>query len=384
MISRYDYPPIAKIWSDNNRYFLWTKIELAFLNAYTNGALDSITIPPPETFYDHWVIKIQEKERKMKHDVAAFVEWMEEDFLFPMIRERARFVHYGLTSSDILDTCFSMQIRESNEIIRKLVQSASGMFGELAYIYRNYEILGRTHGQAAEIMALSEKFYAYTDALEMFEPTANDYYGRIAGSVGDHKYVDRGTEAMTLDTLDLKCCSAKDGQIIHRAIYASYMNEWATLASVIEKIATDIRLLAQSEIGEILEGFSKGQVGSSSMPHKRNPILCENLCGLARVIRGYQVTTMQDIALWNERDISHSSAERIIFPDAAVIMGFMLKRLADIVEFLVIDTGRMSDNIKRFGSGIDSQQQMLDLIKAGSTRKEAHALLRAQTGRGGK
>ena len=375
MLERYDYPPIAKIWSDNNRYLLWTKIELAFLEAFTSGD-NTISIPCPDIFYSAWIKKIQEKERVTKHDVAAFVEWMEEDFLFPLIRERSRFVHYGLTSSDILDTCFSMQIRESNEIIRKLVQDASNMFGELALKYRTYNILGRTHGQAAEVIKLSEKFYSYTKALSAFSSFANTYYGRLAGSVGSYQYISTQIEAQVLNFLELKPCPTNDGQIINRSVYARYMNEWAVLGSIIEKIALDIRILAQTEIGEILEGFSKDQVGSSSMSHKRNPILCENLCGLARVIRGYQATAMQNVALFNERDISHSSAERIIFPDAAILLGFMLKRLIGIIESLVVDTDRMKDNIERFGKGTSAQKEMLSLIDGGMTRKEAHALLR--------
>ena len=379
MISRYNHPEIARIWSDNNRYLLWTQIELAFLSVFKD-----IRITTPEIFYDEWVQEIQEIERVTKHDVGAFVQWLEERFLYPILGEESRWVHYGLTSSDILDTCFSMQIRETNLVLVRLAEEASDMFTDLAVHHSDYDILGRTHGQAAETIALSQKLYSYSDALYLFKPAIRDYDGRIAGSVGDYKYIEQTLEQQALRRLGLKPSCVKDGQIIHRGYYAHFMNEWALLASAIEKIATDIRLLAQSEIGEILEGFSKGQVGSSSMPHKRNPILCENLCGLARVIRGYQMTAMQNIALWNERDISNSSVERIIFPDAAVILGFMLKRLKDVVEFLVIDTERMSENIQKFGSGIDSQQQMLDLIKAGSTRKEAHELLRAQNERGGK
>jgi adenylosuccinate lyase len=218
----------------------------------------------------------------------------------------------------------------------------------------------------------------------MFAPLVNEaYYGRLRGSVGDQKYFDKAIELQALEKLGLEPCPVNDGQIMHRALFSRYMNTWATLGSTIGKIATDIRLLAQTEIGELQEGFSKNQIGSSSMPHKHNPIFAENLCGLARVIRGYQTAAMQNIELWNERDISHSSSERIIFPDAVTTLGFMLHRLKDVLFSMRVNTDRMAENIEKYGVGMESQKKMLKLINQGSTRKEAHALMRAEirTGR---
>lgn len=375
MLERYDCGEISRIWSDNNRYLLWTTIELAFLKSYKG-----ITVSPPDIFLDEWIQKIQENESVSKHDVGAFVEWMEKDFLYPLIGAESRWVHYGLTSSDILDTCFSLQIQAANTVIYDLTTIVSLAFYNLAAENNSVDILGRTHGQAAEAMKLSNKFFAYSDALDFFHPSPNGYYGRLAGSVGDYKYFDKKIEEETLYRLGLQLCPVKDGQIIHRAVYAEYMNEWALLASVVEKIATDIRLLSQTEIGEVYEGFSGGQMGSSSMPHKkRNPIGSENLCGLARVIRGYQATSMQNIALWNERDISNSSVERVIFPDATVLLGFMLKRLTTLAKDLVIDQNRMEYNITQQGSSILSQKEMLGYITEGMSRDKAHDLMRDQT-----
>lgn len=379
MIPRYDYHPISAIWSDNNRYLLWTNIELAFLEAFRG-----VRVEPLDVFYDGWVKKIQGKEQTLKHDVAAFVEWLEHEYLYAKIKTESRFVHYGLTSSDILDTAFSLQIRDSNAHIVKLVDDVSTILGDLALRYRDITIIGRTHGQAAETIHLSDKFSAYRSALEMFAPLVNEaYYGRLRGSVGDQKYFDKAIELQALEKLGLEPCPVNDGQIMHRALFSRYMNTWATLGSTIGKIATDIRLLAQTEIGELQEGFSKNQIGSSSMPHKHNPIFAENLCGLARVIRGYQTAAMQNIELWNERDISHSSSERIIFPDAVTTLGFMLHRLKDVLFSMRVNTDRMAENIEKYGVGMESQKKMLKLINQGSTRKEAHALMRAEirTGR---
>lgn len=378
MISRYNFKPIAEIWSDADRYKIWLQIELAFFNQLRGHSLEA-----PSHFLDDWITKIQERENVSKHDVAAFVEWMEEDYLFPIVKEEARYVHYGLTSSDILDTAFVIQIRKSNKIIDMLVSNIDALLHDLRADYKDVAILGRTHGQAAELLSLAEKFHAWQKALVYNCPDEDEriYRGRLAGSVGDHKYFDSEIEWKVLSSLGLEPANLIDGQIIHRSVFADYMNEWAMLASVVEKIATDIRLLAQSEIAEIREGFSKGQMGSSSMPHKENPILSENLCGLARTIRGYQTTAMQNIALWNERDISHSSAERMIFPDATTLLGFMLYRLQGLLSCLAIDTERMGENIERFGTGIDSQEIMLTLIDVGRTRKEAHAFLRMQSGK---
>jgi adenylosuccinate lyase len=232
-------------------------------------------------------------------------------------------------------------------------------------------MLGRTHGQAAEKISLSNKFASYKAILSYLAPKER-YFGRLAGSVGDYKYFSREVEERALTELGLEVCPFNDGQVINRAVYARYMNNWATLASAIGKIATDIRLLAQSDVGEMQESFSHDQIGSSSMPQKQNPILCENLCGLARVIRGYQTTTMQDIELWNERDISHSSAERMVFPDASVLLGFMLTRMADVLEKLYVNKDRMNINLGLFEEKISAQEKMLGLIKNGSSRKDAH------------
>lgn len=370
MISRYSCPEIEQIWSEQNKYYLWMRIELSFLTH-----LKGIRFSVPPAFQQKWIDDIQEREKRTKHDVAAFVEWLEE-YLEP-ITGLSRFVHYGLTSSDILDTAFSMQIMETNRELNTLRHEVMTILDSWVHEYTEVYMVGRTHGQAAEILGLSQKFNCWVESLAYCSPTVI-YYGRLSGSVGDHKYFNSSIEAGTLHDLDLDPCPWIDGQIIHRAIYADHMNYWATFASVIAKIATDIRLLAHDGVEEVHEGFAPGQMGSSSMPHKRNPILSENLCGLARVIRGHQVTAMQNIELWNERDISHSSAERIIFPETAILLGFMLNRLKSLLENLYIDKEKMGINVQRNYYDMGSQRRMLEHIDQGLSRKEAHERVKEQ------
>jgi len=359
MIDRYIHKKIHSLWQDENKYSLWTKIELTFLKH-----LKGISFPIPASFSSEWIRRISEIEEVTRHDVAAFVQWLEE-------YTDCRFVHYGLTSSDIVDTAFSMMIRDSEKIISDLCTELIDTLNQLIERVNDTTILGRTHGQVAEVMPLKNKFISYRNIISHLSPKSR-YYGRLAGSVGDYKYFDKSIEHKTLSDLELEVCPVNDGQIIHRAVYAEYLNKWALLASSIAKIATDIRLMSQSGIEEIREGFFKHQMGSSSMPQKRNPILCENLCGLARLIRGYQTTVMQDIELWNERDISHSSAERVCFPDASIILGFMVSRINTVLKNLEINKESMSVNLERYWSDVDSQRQMLKLIDDGVSRVEAH------------
>ena len=364
MIERYSCPEISDIWTDNNKFLLWTTIELAFLKRLKG---EEPTFKPT-VFPDEWVQEIHDIELKTRHDTAAFVEWLEK-------KTHNRFVHFGLTSSDVIDTAFSLQIQQTNEALITLLGQACKPLLDLAHKYAQTQITGRTHGQAAEPLSLYNKFLAYHDALQFHRPLG-PYYGKLSGSVGDYKYFTREVEKDTLEDLGLRHCPAQDGQVIHRTVYAQHMNSWALLASTVAKIATDIRLLAQTEIGEVQEGFNKGQVGSSSMPQKHNPILAENLCGLARVVRGYQTTAMQNIELWNERDISHSSAERIIYPDASTALGFMLKRLAGLLTTLQVNKDRIKHNLDKQAQAMSSQAEMLQLIESGCSRSEAHAKMR--------
>jgi adenylosuccinate lyase len=376
MIDRYSHSEIQKIWSDLYKYQLWANIEIRYLNVlrrdvlHSLGCLSNITI----TFKKYKEIK--NIELVTKHDVAALVKWLEKK-LFENLKTRkiSRFVHYGLTSSDIVDSAFSCQILETNRIISRDAQNLINALRSLSRKYENLKILGRTHGQAAEEYEFPNKILRMAAAIENFIPKIEGA-GKISGSLGNYRHVAQGIEARTLMPFNLsEGTHYKEGQIIHRAYYAKVMTQWCLLACVLEKIAFDFWLLAQTGIEEIGEGFDKGQVGSSSMPHKRNPIGLENIRGLVRVIRGYTLTALENVALANERDISHSSAERIIFPDAAVLLGYLINRLIKIVEELYVNKKQIDINLEKVRNKINSQERMLNLIDKGISRIKATELI---------
>lgn len=370
MIERYDCPEIRYIWSDENRFKIWEHLEIKFLENFTNIKINKEDYPEID------ISSINEIEKRTKHDVAAFVEWLEKT-MYAVVGKESRFIHYGLTSSDIVDTSFSIMLQLTNSKIADFLYQLRLSIEK--HKNTNIEILARTHGQAAEKIFLSQKFQSYSNSVETmrYKLLKRQYFGKLSGSVGDNKYVSKAVTEKTLKEFGI-INDCVEGQIVSRFVYAEIMNEWAIIASIIAKMATDIRLLSQTGIEEIFEGFDKNQIGSSSMPHKRNPVLCENICGLSRVIRGYQTTAMQNIELWNERDISHSSAERMIFPSAAVTLGFMINRMIEIFDNLFINDIKISNNIIDQNRNITSQQEMLDLIKTGMTRKEAHDYIKTK------
>jgi len=267
---------------------------------------------------------------------------------------------------------------------RKIDKLLCGIYRLSSWTYPSREtlkMLGRTHGQAAEVITFGHKCEEWLNILHWLRPLGIcgtkpvvDYYGKMSGSVGDYKYFDADISRKVLSELGLSAFDVSQGQIISRTVYASYLQHWALIASSIEKIAIDIRLLSQSGIDELHEKQAAGQIGSSSMPHKRNPVGCENLCGIARVIRGYAATALENIPLWAERDISHSSAERIIFPDGAELLGYMLNRMTDIIDKLEINELSMYNNWTK--NITDSQAHLLRLIDGGMSRKEAHETVR--------
>lgn len=370
MIDRYIHPNIQTIWELRNKYRIWRDIEVALMQ---NLGCEDV----PEISIDDGAVKaILKIEEKTRHDVAAFVQWMEQTLELRGY-EHSNKVHYGITSSDVVDCGLSIQLKQSNRIIYGLAQRLSDRLAGIAHSLESSEhparAVGRTHGQAAEIIYVHDRFKAWNRALKWaIEQLHNvTFFGRIAGSLGDNKYIPQPIATEIVHTLGLKEGMIQ-GQVISRAWHADLMNRWAVLAGVIEKIATDIRLLSQTGIEEIMEDFIPGQIGSSSMPHKRNPIGSENICGVARMIRGYAAAALQNIALWNERDISHSSVERVIFPDAANLLAYALQRMMSIFDNLSWSWGNMENAIEKNARYLGSQAAMLDDIDAGLSREEAH------------
>ena len=379
MIERYSREEIKKIWDLGTKFDYYLRVELAVCEAYTQlglipqKALDSIKEKASFT-----IQRIDEIEQEVKHDVIAFLTAVNES----VGAENAKYIHMGLTSSDVIDTAFALQIKDSSKIILKELDDLINIIKDRAFEFKDTICIGRSHGVHAEIMTFGFKLLNWLDALERaknsFERAIDEVsVGQISGPVGTYSNLPIEIETLTCENLNLKPARIST-QIISRDRHAKFMSELAIIASLIEQFATEVRHLQKTEVREVEEGFAKGQKGSSAMPHKKNPVLCENLCGLARVVRSNMMTAFENIILWHERDISHSSAERIIFPDSLILVDFMLARFANVVENLVVYTDNMYKNANLYGGVIYSQKVLLKLIEKGYTREDAYKIVQEQ------
>jgi len=375
MIDRYLLEKMKNIWSQNSKFDYYLRVELAVCNAYRQ--LGKI----PQENYDEIVKnakfnlnRIDEIEKEVHHDVIAFLTCVNES-----LGDNAKYMHMGLTSSDVIDTAYALQIKEASSIIADDLANLIVTIKQKANQYKNTVCIGRSHGIHAEVTTFGLKILNWLDSFERayknFLIAADDIAtGQISGPVGTYSNLPMEVEKIVCENLDLK--SAKiSTQIISRDVYARYINELAMIATIIEQYATEIRNLQRTEIFEVQEGFAVHQKGSSAMPHKRNPVLCENLCGLARVVRGYASTAMQNVALWHERDISHSSAERIIFPDATALVDFMLVRFNNVLTNLVVYEENMKKNTNLYGGIVYSQKVLLKLTEKGLSREDAYEIV---------
>jgi len=375
MIDRYCLEKMKKIWETNSKFNYYLKVELAVCKAYCE--LGQI----PENAYQDIVKnakfdieRIEEIEKEVHHDVIAFLTCVNEN-----VGENAKYIHMGLTSSDVIDTAYALQIKEASAIIADDLANLIVSIKQKAKQYKYTVCIGRSHGIHAEITTFGIKLLNWLDSFERayknFLIAAEDIaIGQISGPVGTYSNVPMEVEQIVCKYLDLKPAKIST-QVISRDVYARYMNELAVIATIIEQYATEIRNLQRTEIFEVQEGFSKGQKGSSAMPHKRNPVLCENLCGLARVVRGNASVEMQNIVLWHERDISHSSAERIIYPDSTILIDFMLNRFDNVLQNLIVYENNMKKNTELYGGVIYSQKVLLKLVQKGLSREEAYNIV---------
>ncbi len=320
------------------------------------------------------VKRIDEIEAEVKHDVIAFLTCVNES-----LGDLAKYMHVGMTSSDVIDTAFALQIQDSGKIILRDLDETIQSMKDLAKKHKNTICIGRSHGVHAEIMTFGVKICNWIDILE--RQRANFIHaldeirvGQISGPVGTYSNISPEIEALTCKKLDLIPARIST-QIIARDYHAYFMQSLALIASVIEQFATEIRHLQRTEVLEVEEGFGKKQKGSSAMPHKKNPVLSENLCGLARVVRANSIVALENIPLWHERDISHSSAERIIFPDSLTLVDFMLNRFNGIVKNLVVHEKNMLKNTEKFGGIVFSQKVLLKLVEKGLTREDAYRMV---------
>lgn len=375
MIDRYSLPKMKAIFEQQNKFQTWLEIELAACEAHVklgNISRSDLNIIKKKAKFS--IARIDEIEKTTNHDVIAFLTNLAEH-----IGPSSRFVHLGLTSSDVVDTALSVIIKEAVEIIEQDVQSLMKVVRKKAHQTKDMVMIGRTHGIHAEPMTFGLKMALWYEELKRDLKRLEDSrrtiaVGKISGAVGTYANIDPRIEAYVCKKLGLEP-SPISTQVLQRDRHAQVMTTLAILAGSLEKFATEIRNLQRTDLAEAAEAFGKGQKGSSAMPHKRNPITCERVAGLARVIRGYALTAMENQALWHERDITHSSTERIIFPDAFILMDYMLQTFEKVVAGLDVYPENMKTNLFKYGGIVFSQRLLLMLIDKGLTREDAYALV---------
>jgi len=387
MIPRYSRPEMVTLWSPETRYSIWLEIETAATEAMAELGIvpeDAAKAVRERGGFD--VARIDEVEREVRHDVIAFLTSLAEH-----VGPEARFVHQGLTSSDVLDTCLAIQLTRAADLLLADLDGLLAALRRRAFEHKMTPCIGRSHGIHAEPttfgLKMAQAYAEFARARARLEAARADVATcAISGAVGTFANIDPRVEERVAAKLGLKP-EPISTQVIPRDRHAMFFATLGVIASSVERLATEIRHLQRTEVGEAEEYFSEGQKGSSAMPHKRNPVLTENLTGLARVVRGYAVPAMENVALWHERDISHSSVERMIGPDATVTLDFALTRLTGVIDGLVVYPERMRQNLEATGGLVYSQQVLLALTSAGAARDDAYRMvqrnaMRAWSGEG--
>ncbi|EWG08565.1 adenylosuccinate lyase [Cytobacillus firmus] len=372
MIERYTRPEMGAIWTEENRFQAWLEVEILACEAWAElGDIPKEDVQKIRENASFNIDRIKEIEEETRHDVVAFTRAVSET-----LGEERKWVHYGLTSTDVVDTALSYLIKQANDILLKDIERFVEILKIKAQEHKHTVMMGRTHGVHAEPTTFGLKLALWYEEmkrnLDRFkEAAAGVEFGKISGAVGTYANIDPFVEKYVCEKLGIQPAPIST-QTLQRDRHAHYMGALALVATSIEKFATEIRGLQKSETREVEEFFAKGQKGSSAMPHKRNPIGSENMTGMARVIRGYMMTAYENVALWHERDISHSSAERIILPDATIALNYMLNRFGNIVKNLTVFPENMKRNMDRTLGLIYSQRVLLALIDKGMTREEAY------------
>ena len=387
MIERYTRPEMAAVWSEERKFALWLEIEVLAAEALAaRGEVPKEAIPKLRALPPPDVQRIRELERTSQHEVIAFLSATAEVGGDPV-----RWLHLGLTSSDIMDTAYAVQMKEAGDRLLEGVDRLLEVLRAQAKRYKDLAMIGRTHGIHAEPITFGLKvahWWAEFARGRARLARARDEvaYGKLSGAVGTFGHAEPEVERYVCERLGLRP-EPLATQVVPRDRHATFFTTLGILASSVERVAVEIRHLQRTEVLEVLEPFGRGQKGSSAMPHKRNPILTENLCGLARLLRGYAATSLENVPLWHERDISHSSAERVIGPDATIALDFMLARLTGVVEGMDVRPDSMQANLERTGGALFSESLLLALVRKGLSRDDAYALvqphaLAASSGKG--
>ena len=372
MIARYTHPAMGAIWSDARRYETWLEVELAVTDALADAGV--VPVEDARTLRARAgvdPVRVEEIERTTQHDVIAFTTAVAE-----RVGPAARWLHFGLTSSDVLDTALALQMRQACDLVLEDVESLLAAIRNRADEHRRTPMIGRTHGVHAEPMTFGVKLALWYAELERSRTRlhrAKDTIsvGKISGAVGMFAHLDPSIEAAVCRRLGLAPAPVSS-QIVQRDRHAELLGAMAVLAASLEKFALEIRGLQKTEIGEVEEPFAHGQKGSSAMPHKRNPIACEQVVGLARLVRGHAMAALENVALWHERDISHSSVERVILPDSFIVLDHMLRRFTKVVAGMVVHADRMLENLGRSRGVVFSGSVLLELARRGVSREQAY------------
>ena len=372
MIERYSFPEMRGIWTEESKLTNWLKIEVLAAEAMSELGLiprEAIDEIKAKARFD--VARVKEIENQTRHDVVAFINNLAEN-----IGPSSRFLHMGMTSSDVLDTGLALQMRDAADILIRDALALLAVLKAKALVYRETVMMGRTHGVHAEPLTFGLKLAVW--AFEMKRDVdrlkrAKDIsaYGKLSGAVGSYASIDPRVEQFVCEKLGLKPAEASS-QILQRDRHAEYVCALAICATSLDKFATEIRALQRTEVMEAEEPFKEGQTGSSAMPHKRNPIICERVCGLARVVRGNAQVALGDMVLWHERDISHSSAERVILPDSTIALDYIYRKFTDVMDGLAVYPENMKRNIEISGGLVFSEKVLLALVKKGATRQDAY------------
>ena len=375
MISRYTHPDMAAIWSDQTRYAIWLDIERFALEGFVKAG------EAPQEALDAYIAKaafnvdrINELEAQVKHDVIAFLTNVAEH-----VGPLSRYVHKGMTSSDVVDTCLAVQMRRAGKLLLEQLRNAMQVVKTRALEFKDTPCIGRSHGIHAEPTTFGVKLAGWYAELKRQQARLERAIetisvGKLSGAVGMYGGITPAIEELVMGKLDLTPETVAT-QVVARDRHAEFMGCLAQVGSSIERFSVEIRHLQRTEVREVMEGFSPGQKGSSAMPHKRNPILTENLCGIARLLRSYAQACFENVALWHERDISHSSVERVAVPDACIALDFMLRRFGSVVSNLVVSAEKMRDNLEMTRGTVFSGHLLLALVDKGMTREEAYAVV---------
>ncbi|MGI8654079.1 MAG: adenylosuccinate lyase [Pyrinomonadaceae bacterium] len=372
MIPRYTLPEMGALWSEQSKFQKWLDVEIAVCEVHAEmNVIPLDALQQIKTRARFTIERINEIEKTTDHDVIAFTTALAES-----IGDASRFVHYGLTSSDVVDTALALSLRDACELLLQKIDALQIVLRRRAFEFKRTPQIGRTHGVHAEPTSFGLTFALWYDEMRrnrrrLMQAMETVAYGKISGAVGAFAHLDPIVEEKVCARLGLKPALVST-QIIQRDVHAEYLTTLAIVASSLEKFALQIRHWQRTEVREAEERFRAGQKGSSAMPHKRNPILSERICGMARVVRGYSVAGLESVALWHERDISHSSAERIILPDASIALDYMLHKMASLIDNLVVYPERMLQNLGATNGLVFSGQLLLALTRAGASREMAY------------